>query len=163
MSPPREGWRRNHFPLCFPGVTRLVDRPCCGETVRYRPGHVRPRSGTHPRRVQHQQPFEVTRHGLQEGCDLILRHPAVTHALRPLRKHPFAWNSQTRIPSVSIPVLRGHVVPLDRRQMTSPLGRSLARWGRAIASSAYTAPPAWDRYAAGPGHPEDSRGAWPLC
>ncbi len=38
-----------------------------------------------------------------------------------------------RIPAVAIPILRGHVVPLDRRQMTSPLGRSIVRRGRAIA------------------------------
>jgi hypothetical protein len=60
-----------------------------------------------------------------------------------------------RIPPVAIPVLRGHVVPLDRRQMTAPPGRSMARWGRALAFIRIHRPPAWDRSVAGPGHPED--------
>jgi hypothetical protein len=80
------------------------------------------RLGRHEVCVEHDQPFEVKRHGLQEGCELILSHPTVAHALRPLRKHPFVRSSQMHIPSITIPILRGHVVPLDRRQMTAPLG-----------------------------------------
>ena len=103
------------------------------------PALFRPRSGTHQRRFQHQQPFEVKRHGLQEGCELILRHPTVAHALRPLSKHPFVRRSQMRLPPVAIPVLRDHVVPLDRRQMTAPPGRSMTH-GAVQYLSAYTAP-----------------------
>jgi len=108
VPPPQEGLRRNNFPFCFSGLTLLVDRPCCAS----RPFFVvqavfSPRSGTHQRRFQHQQPFEVKRQSLQEGCELILRHATVAHALRPVRKHPFVRSSQMRIPPVAIPVLRG--------------------------------------------------------
>jgi len=37
-----------------------------------------------------------------------------------------------RIPRIGIPVLGCHVVPLNRREMTAPLGRGLARWSRII-------------------------------
>ena len=37
--------------------------------------------GRHQIRVEYDQPFEVKNHGLQEGRELILRHPAVAHPL----------------------------------------------------------------------------------
>ena len=82
--------------------------------------------------VEDDQSFEVKGHGLQEGRELILRHPSIAHALGALSKDLFIRSPQMRIPPVAIPVLGFPVVPLDRGEMAVSLGRGLTGRGRTI-------------------------------
>ena len=89
--------------------------------------------GGHPIRVEDDQALEVKGQVLQEGRELILRHPAVAHARWPLGKAPFIRNPQMAVSAIMVPVLRFHVVALDRREMAAPFGRRPTGWGRARA------------------------------
>ena len=64
---------------------------------------------------------------------MILRHPSIAHALRPLGEDPFIRRPQIAVPPIAIPVFGLHVVALNRREVTVPLGRRLTSRSGTIA------------------------------
>ena len=69
----------------------------------------------------------------KKGRKLILRHPSIAHPLGALSKDSFIRSPQMAVPSITIPVLRFHVIALDGREMTASFGGRLTGWSRAIA------------------------------
>lgn len=113
--------------------------------------------------VEDDQSFEVNGHGLQEGRELILRHPSIAHALGALSKDSFIRSPQMRIPPVAIPVLGFHVVPLDRGERGSVVGPRPDGPGPYNTLYPHRSPLVWGRHAASLEHPADWPVSSPLC